>query len=959
GVVGDPGVGKSRLLYELRQRTQATAGLATLQGRCRAFGDVAPYCPFIEILRGILQLKSLGVADAHALVSKLRTIDASLEPFLPLYLHLLSVPSEAYPFPRHLQGEHLQAALVDALVSLFAVLSRQTTLVVLLEDWHWADSASRAVLVRMREVAPQERLLCIVTTRPEPAVIEQWPPRGPRVQLEPLDFSASAAMIEAGLQMRVSEPLAQRLYQRTGGNPFFLEQLCRALVEQRAVSVRDGEAVVEGGLETLSLPDTVQAVIRSRLDNLEPAAREVVRVAAAFGREFEHALLADVLGPDVALERAIARLSASGLIRQASERPRLGYRFTHVLTQEVSYESLLAHQRKSIHEAIGRAIERHDPDRLDEHAALLAHHYRHAEAWRDAVHYGRRAAERAAGLSQFSEAFDTLDQVLQWLPHLPDTEETRDLRADLLLQQERACETMGLRRRQQEIVGRLIAHLAPAGPSARLAEAYLREGDLLTLLKRFNGAERALSTALRISRELEDTRLERNILRSIGLLRWHEGRIGEALTQTEEALAIDRACGDVDAVAGGLVNLASILKSMGNYPAALSRIEEALAMASVAENPKKLSFALHSLANIHRGMGNLEATLASLRLADQQSAHLLPVHRSFHLTSIAHMELQLGRIDTALQTYQQAIELSRRAHHAEGLAQSLRTLGEVVFELGRYSEALPHLAEAAELFAQLEDAVAEADMWTHVATARERTGLSAEAREAWKRVQPLCRQVGDSRGLLNALEGVARMTRQIDGAADSSVAAFEAALDMASTLGEWRRALACRNTLGILEWSRHRHADALRQYEAALLLAREHGDRIEEGVILNGLGITLSKLNRPEEARTVLEESLTLTHETGQRLLEAHALAGLGHVSRALGKLDRAAEYFARSAAIRRDAEDRVGEAWMLRRLAEIHAAIGNHAAARENAEAAGQLAAATGDAALITACAAALPTTD
>ncbi len=99
---------------------------------------------------------------------------------------------------------------------------------------------------------------------------------------------------------------------------------------------------------------------------------------------------------------------------------------------------------------------------------------------------------------------------------------------------------MGLRRRQQQIIGRLIAHLAPAGPSARLAEAYLREGDLLTLLKRFNAADRALSTALRISRELDDAGLERNILRSIGLLRWHEGRNAEALALTESALAIDR-----------------------------------------------------------------------------------------------------------------------------------------------------------------------------------------------------------------------------------------------------------------------------------------------------------------------------------------------------------------------------------------------------------------------------------
>jgi tetratricopeptide (TPR) repeat protein/class 3 adenylate cyclase len=957
-IVGEAGVGKSRLVYELRARASAARGIAVLQGRCRAFGDVAPYGPIIEIVRGALRVEPSD-ADARALVATFCAVDASLEPFVPLYLHLLSVPSESHPLPRHLQGEHLQAALVDALAALFAVLSRQTTLVVILEDWHWADSASRAVLARMRDIVATERILFIVTTRPEPASFDRPPAGGDSLALEPLDFAASAAVIEAGLGAgRVSDALARRVFERTGGNPFFLEQVCRALVEQGEVSVREGEAVVDGGPDTLLLPDTVQAVIRTRLDNLAPHAREVVRVAAAFGREFEHALLADVVGTDVDLAPAIARLLGSGLICDADESAHPGYRFTHALTQEVSYESLLVHQRQSLHGAIGRAIERHHPDRLDEQAALLAHHYSRAEAWREAVHCGRRAADRASRLSQFSDAFDALEQVLDWLPHLPDDDESRRLHADVLLQQERACETMGLRRRQQEIIGRLVAHLAPAGPSARLGEAYLREGDLLTLLKRFNAADRALSTALRISRELEDARLERNVLRSIGLLRWHEGRIAEALTQTEDALSIDRECGDEDAVAGDLVNLANILKSMGDYAGALARIEEALAMPSVAENPKKLSFALHNLANVHRGMGNMDATLASLRLADENSVHLLPVHRSFHLTSIAHIELQQGRIDAAIRTYRQAIELSRRARHAEGLAQSLRTLGEVLFGLDRHDDALPSLVEAAALFAQLEDAVAEADMWRHAATARERTGLHAESLDAWRRVQSLCRRIGDSQGVLEALEGIARSTRQIHGAGETSVSAFEAALDMASTLGAWRRAIACRNTLGILEWARDRYAEALTHYEAALLLAREQSDPVQEGVILNSLGVTLSRLNRPEEARTVLEESVTLNRTTGQRIFEAHALAGLGHVSRALGRLDRAAEYFEQSRELRRAGGDRVGEAWMWRRIAETHAALGRHVAAVDAAETAARLAATTGNPDVMAACAAALPVT-
>ena len=201
-------------------------------------------------------------------------------------------------------------------------------------------------------------------------------------------------------------------------------------------------------------------------------------------------------------------------------------------------------------------------------------------------------------------------------------------------------------------------------------------------------------------------------------------------------------------------------------------------------------------------MGDLDATLSCLRRADEISGQLLPIQRSFHLTSIAHIELQQGSIEAAIQTYQDAIGLSRRARHAQGLAHSLRTLGEVLFELGRHEEAVSYLGEAAELLGQLEDAAAEAEVSKYAAAARERAGWKSESLEAWQRVQSLCRQLGDARGQLDAMEGIARAIRLIDGATDGCVAAFEAALELASTLGEDRRALACRNTLGIVEWTR-------------------------------------------------------------------------------------------------------------------------------------------------------------
>ena len=387
---------------------------------------------------------------------------------------------------------------------------------------------------------------------------------------------------------------------------------------------------------------------------------------------------------------------------------------------------------------------------------------------------------------------------------------------------------MGLRRRQQQIVGRLIAHLAPAGPSARLAEAYLREGDLLTLLKRFNAADRALSTALRISCELADARLERNILRSIGLLRWHEGRIAEALAQTEEALCIDRECGDEDAVAGDLVNLANILKEMGDYAGALSRIEEALAMPSVVDNPKKLSFALHNLANVHRGHGQHGGDAGAACASRMRTRHTCcPSTDRFISRRSRTSSCSKGASTRRFTPTEKAIELSRRAHHAEGLAQSLRTLGEVLFELGRHGDALPYLVEAARAVRAARRRRRQRP--TCGVYAAQRARAHGAACRGARRVEARAAAVPPGRRLAGPAERDGR--RRADDAPDRRCDRFErCGVRSRARHGVDARRVAPRARLpeharDPRMGTRERYADALKHYEGALLLAREHGDR--------------------------------------------------------------------------------------------------------------------------------------
>jgi len=953
-VVGDAGSGKSRMLHELRAQVAASE-FRVLQGRCRSSGGMTSYLPFVEALHAALGVKEQE-ADKPAVasaVARIRAIDASLEPLIPLYLHLLSMQSAVFPLPRHLRGEPLQAAMLDALAAIFTSYAQRSPTLLLLEDWHWADDASKQALRHLTEVVAGSPLLIAVTTRPEPGTLVDAPDPDhvARINLGPLEFPASLAIIKAVLAVKfVPEELARRLHERTGGNPFFLEEMCHVLREAGIVAAHGAEAVLSGSAGALQLPDSVQAVIRSRLDRLNPDGREVLRVASVIGREFTRRILSDVMG-SADVMAAVERLKNAGIIQQTRVVPDPIYRFKHVLMQEVTYESLLEHQRKSLHLAVGQAIERSHPGSLDEPLELLAYHFSRAEAWEDAITYGRRAAARATELSQFADALGMLEQVQSWLARLPGPDAQRDRVADVLLRQERLCETLGLRGRQVQLTGELIALLAPHGASVRLAEAYLRQGDVSTLLKRFDAADRALATSVRISRACGDSALERNALRSIGLLRWHQNRHADAIAITEHALTIDRQRGDDLAVAGDLSNLANILRGMGDNQRALAVAEEALALPAIADDPIKRAYILQNLAATHRALGNLDRAKEYLHIANESArTHMLPVQRFFHLTSLAHIYLHESRLEESLKTYQEAVDLCRRARHAEGLAQSLRMLAEVLFTIGRDLEALPHLQESAQLFAQLEDREAEVAVRRQTALVLERSG-SPEAVAGWQRVHSLARAIGNTDEELAAVEGVARATRAVAGPTDEVVQLFENALALAGRGDDRRREATLRNTLGVLQWERGAYDRALGHYEAALPLLREAGDRVHQGLTLNSIGVTLSRLRRYDEARTALEDALAVNRETGDRLLEGHSLAALGDVALALERYDAAVASFEASLSLRRQLADRRGEGWMLHNLSRALALAGDQPAAKRAAREAARIAEESSDAALRRAC--------
>jgi serine/threonine protein kinase/tetratricopeptide (TPR) repeat protein len=926
-VLGEAGMGKSRLLFEFRDRVDR--GTRILRGRCVPHGGKIPYLPFSGVLREHLNLSEDRIEE-NVVVERVRAVDESLEIFLPYYLHLLSVESERYRLVDHQNGEDMRMAMIEALSGVLTLSARQQPLVLLLEDWHWSDEASREVLTQLAELAPAYAMLVLVTFRPE--YDGEWLPQNAAIHLTPLDLEPTTAMMRSVIGAReVPEELVRLIHQRTGGNPFFLEEVCSALLEEGVLGVESGRAVIRRSFDTLELPDTVQAVIRARLHRLGPEGRRILRVASVSGREFSRRLIESALPAVTNLTEQLEELGELGLIQKIAVLPEVAYRFKHVLTQEVVYDTLLHHQRKALHAEIGESLEMLMAERIDEHLDMFVHHFSRAEDWLKAARYGRQAARRAMRLGQFPEASIILKDAVDWLRKLPDDAGRRDDYIDALLELERVCETTGDRSRQQDILEELLARLQPGGDPALLAEVFRRRGDLDVLRRRLAEADRSLASALELATASGDDDVFRRILRSLGFLRWNEGRSEEAIALNKEVLRLHRASGDDRAVIGDLVNLCIIARDDGRFDEAMGYLEEAQDVLEHEENPSVDAYIYHSIGILHHLIGDTERALEFLnKAAAMAEAHRLPLQHSFDLMSMANIYLGQGEIDRSIEFYKQAIDLTRRSRYADGLAKTLRVFGQVLLSLERFDEALPYLDESVEWFRKLEDRPSEAEVLTRLADLHEEREQLDDAVQAWERVAELLEDL-DPRYEIDTVEAFARLARK-RGSEAESLSYYHDAIDLAHRAGDPSREARLRNAAGILSWRRGCHDDALAHYEKALPLLEGAGDDAGTGLMLNSMAACLLKLDRPAEAALLLERALAVHRRSGKRQLEAHALALLGDAFRAVDEPERALQAYSASLQLRWDLEDRAGEGWMLLRMAETHRARGETERARDYA---------------------------
>jgi predicted ATPase len=432
-IVGEPGVGKSRLVWEVTH-SHRVHGWLVLHAGSVSYGKATSYLPVIDLLKGYFAIEDRDGPRAvqEMVTGKLVTLDRAPEGSLPALLALLDVPTDD-PQWATLDPLQRRRRTLDAVKRLLR--SQGRPLLVVLEDLHWIDSETQALLEGLVESLPAARKLMLVNYRPE--YQHAWSNRTyyTQLRLDPLPPETAEQLLGALLGADAGlDPLKRVLIARTEGNPFFLEESVRALVETGALSGEHGAYRLARPLPSIQVSATVQAVLAARIDRLPPGDKGLLQTASVVGKDVPLALLQAIAEPaEDELYAAIGRLQAGEFLDETRLFPDAEYTFRHALTHEVAYGSLLQDRRRGLHARAVEAIERCYPERLAEHVERLADHSFRGELWEKAVHYLRQAAGKAMGHSAYREAAAGLDQALDALRHLPESRGRAEQAIDLHL----------------------------------------------------------------------------------------------------------------------------------------------------------------------------------------------------------------------------------------------------------------------------------------------------------------------------------------------------------------------------------------------------------------------------------------------------------------------------------------------------------------------------------------------
>jgi class 3 adenylate cyclase/tetratricopeptide (TPR) repeat protein len=708
GITAEPGVGKSRLCHEFVERRRGE-GVEVFEAQAQAHGKAIPFMPVLQMLRAFF---GIGEREPEQLArekiaGRALLLDPGFAEDLPLIFDFLGVPDPDRPVPQ-LSPEARQRELGGIVCRLVNSPKRRRTLVLLIEDLHWMDEGSETMLAGLIDSIERTNTLAVLNYRPEysPPWVGSDAFRG--LSLEPLARADTAELLRdlAGEDPSL-DGLEEPIHERTQGNPFFIEEIVRELAESGHLEGERGAYRLARPIDGAGVPATVQAILAARIDRLEPEAKRLLQVASVVGKEMSVRALGLTAGLEPQqIDPAICHLTDAGFLFEAEIYPERLLAFRHPLTREVAYGTQLAEQRAQTHAAAARATIELERERLDELAALVAHHMEEGGETLEAARWYSRAAHWA-GHSRPQDALRLWQRVTELAGELPEDEETVLLSLlSRMLQLEYAWR-LGMEHERAE---RLAAE------ATAIAE---RLGDLkaLTMLKALSAARpgvvehtaewvAASEEAIELADRSGDPAL-RAAMRGISAYAYmcagDLDRLDRAADEMLELMADDPDLGAGIMVgsprAWGLTAKSVALQERGKIREAERLLDGAVREANERGDPETESWSLGTKSSNLADQGEIEAALALARRACELTERLGDVFsRSMSLNSLCFVHLEAGEHEAALEAIERSESIYREGMGSGGESEGWRATlrARALLGTGRAEEALAEAERAVE-----------------------------------------------------------------------------------------------------------------------------------------------------------------------------------------------------------------------------------------------------------------------
>ncbi len=711
GLVGEPGVGKSRLAYELLEACRERR-VGVHRARALAHARQVPFVPVLELLRSLLGVgeRDDGPQGRARIEACLETLDSSFEEDLPLIFEFLGVADPERHSAR-MGPDVRQRRLLSFVRRMIQSGSRAAPAVILIEDLHWIDDASAVFLEEIVRATAGTRTLLILTYRPEYAAEILGHAHCERIALSPLGPSAVAELLENLLGPdRSLDGLAELIGDRAAGNPFFCEELVAALAESGHLKGERGTYRLGRTLGEIVLPATVQATLAARIDRLGEREKDLLQVASVIGLDVSPQLLGAVSTlADPELSRALRALVSGGLLIERADQARIEYAFRHPLTQEVVYRSQLGDRRRQVHREVALAIERLDAEKLDELAALVAQHWEAAGEMLAAARFAARAAVWV-GLRDVAQSLSHWRKLHELLANAPESAEKATLslvghvgqldygwRVGISEQEAAAHYRAG--RQLAEQSDNPLGLLLVLGPYSQVhnVSGNVREGSALT------------EELYRLGRATGDPGIRLRTITGPIYSGFVTGRLGEALDLAEQGVALgaeDHKLGLGGVIfcpyAWCLTMKGVLLYFTGRLEEAALELEHALIVAEQQGDVEVQIWAHMFCIPLARYSGQVDTVRAhATRSREIAERFGYAYSRVWSLFGLGYAELMLGDAECAVEHFERSVALAREAHTVLDLESWLLAgLAEALLGAGDRTRALATVEESITLARQ-------------------------------------------------------------------------------------------------------------------------------------------------------------------------------------------------------------------------------------------------------------------